>query len=559
MYPVGVAVLLAVVMGMLGGCRGAGGWPAAPAPSPERDAHGPGDGGAGGSGELAAVRSKVRDGQLALREAASGAAIISPSGWPLWRHVVDPAGTLRPEVEVRDVPGGVDVVYTFRNTGDRAMRLGQFSVGGIELGGAVERARIDLDGQMVAVDPEDAHRPLDRVYPGHAYAPVAVLRGRGYAVGVSLNYDVLRHRHLTTVSTFAPGGRFGDGWRVTFAPNVFGHHRDEGDIQPGETRRYTMSVRVMKGARGDDWVRTLEPYRDFFRSVHGGVDYQRDPRPVYATALAQSSAVSASNPRGWAYASTRDPERFGWGPWVEHLEQVASRGFERFLIVAPTGVFKAHPEQNFPFQFTSAWGGMSQAQATLGLLGAFARRHELGLWWGRSTGVMDTWDDGQIEPFDPRNPRHVRRVVEELDGAVEAGATTIGLDAFSNVDPWAGWAFLDIAQQTHPGVKFVVEPMASDLFHNRAASYLWATRVESQAGRQAMGRHVLADYLNPGHETWARVDARAVQSIEGLTRGREVPEAAVEAWVRRAAEWGYVPVVHFALDVTDAHRAAGGQ
>jgi hypothetical protein len=147
-------------------------------------------------------------------------------------------------------------------------------------------------------------------------------------------------------------------------------------------------------------------------------------------------------------------------------------------------------------------------------------------------------------------------VVEEVDGAVDAGATTIGLDAFSGVDPWSGWAFLDIVQSTHPDLKLVIEPMTSDLFHNRAASYLWVTRPTSQSGRQASGRHALADYLNPGHETWGRVDPRAIQSIEGLAKGRPIPEGVVRAWVKRAGEMGYVPVVHFALDIGPEHNAS---
>lgn len=557
MYPFRVAALVVAAVALGGGCQGGGVDGASP--TPERDARTPGVsevGGGGSSARLADVGLTVVGDELRLRDHATGNDIVSPSGWPMWRHVKDRARTLRPEVVAREAEGGVDITYTFRNQGDRAMQIGQFSIGGIMLAGEVERLRIGLDGRMGPVDMNNARQPADTIYPGHAYAPVMVLRDDRYTVGVSLNYDVLEHRHFTTVSSFMPGGREDNGWRITFAPNVFASHRDEGDIQPGQERTYTLSVRIMKGAKGDDWVHTLAPYRDFFRSVHGEVDYQRDPRPVYAFPLAQGAQASATNPRGYTYPTTRDPERFGWGPWVDHLDQVASRGFERFLMIAPTGVFKDHPKTNFPFQFTSPWKTRPGLWGSMGELRAFAQREQLGLWWGRATSVMGAWDDGRHEDFDPKNADHIRRVVEELDGAVEAGARTIGLDAFSGVDPWAGWAFLDIVQATHPDVKFIVEPMTSDLFHNRAGSYLWVTRPPSQAGRAAQGRHLLADYLNPGHETWGRIDPRAIQSLEGLTKGERIPENAVESWVRRAAEWGYVPVVHFAMDVGARHRAA---
>src|SRR6185295_4481182 len=87
-------------------------------------------------------------------------------------------------------------------------------------------------------------------------------------------------------------------------------------LKPNEWRRYVVSVRVTTNPA--EWIRTLVPYRNYFRWVYGGVRYQRDPNPVWGTMMSDPSWCSASNPLGWL--SDR-PDLNGWAATARVLRE----------------------------------------------------------------------------------------------------------------------------------------------------------------------------------------------------------------------------------------------
>jgi hypothetical protein len=177
---------------------------------------------------------------------------------------------------------------------------------------------------------------------------------------------------------------------------------------------------------------------------------------------------------------------------------------------------------------------------------------EFGLWWGRSTEVMRTWDTASRENFDPNRPAHVAEAMEELALPKQIGVTAIGLDTFNAMPAWKQHQWLKRMQRELPGAKFIIEPITCDFMHQLAPMYVLGTRWNSQDGVEFKNPHYLADFLNPGHEIWAMIDQAHVR--EDLGRAATAEE--MRDVLRRFAGMGYVPLEHWRYPIDASIKAA---
>jgi hypothetical protein len=169
------------------------------------------------------------------------------------------------------------------------------------------------------------------------------------------------------------------------------------------------------------------------------------------------------------------------------------------MLWAPTGVYCTHPENNYPDQFMTQMLAVPMMEATRSaLLDIPAAGLQFGTWWGRSTLLTRPWDSPTVVPLDPTNPQHRDLAFTELDMAIALGSQEIGLDAFGiGMHDWGAYAWLPQLQAHAPGVRFITEGLASDFVHTLAPSYTVSTYTPQP--------HVLADFLNPGHEIWSQI------------------------------------------------------
>lgn len=506
--------------------------------------------------------------QIMMRDAGTGAAIQMPRGPSL--HVVRPgADTVIPQIEVRNQPSGYDVVYTFRNEKAFARPAGALNVGVLTLGQNIKTQNFRVEGKTVDIQ---ATRPVPVqpwCYPGYLYSPVAVLRNGQYAVGVSLHYPILEYKHdvglrITSPTGAASIGEGGRGWNVQFRLNNFGDEADyfgsvinDRFMNPGEQRTYVVSVRVTKTP--NEWIRTLLPYRSYFEYLYGGVHYTRDSRPIRGVSVAGQWLATSSNPMGFAEPPVR-PDVHGWGPWASRLKNMKATT-ERVMMWAPSGVFRVNRNLNYPFRFTSRWTEVPRMNDAMAQLKTVPEAGvELGLWWGRSSQVMRSWDTNRIEWLDPDNPEHVQIAFRELDLAVQAGATLIGLDYYfpgRETPLWKLYSWMQMMQQRAPGVKFITEARNCDVMHSIAPTLfdVYPTAEEVRAGEAPVRitePFYLADFLLPGHETWGALAFDRVRDRRGT------PMSATEqrAEMTRASAAGYSIVAFNMEQLASGYDAA---
>src|SRR5207249_3767796 len=138
-------------------------------------------------------------------------------------------------------------------------------------------------------------------YPGELYSPAVVLSNEDYAVGLSIQYPVLEARHEVRLGlTGIPGAAGANtcAWVARFQLGGTTQRLAHGaEIGAGQTRTYVVSLRVCASPK--EWVRTLLPYREFFRATYGGVRYARRPEPIMSVAMSDPALLSRQNARGW--------------------------------------------------------------------------------------------------------------------------------------------------------------------------------------------------------------------------------------------------------------------
>ncbi|MGQ0627710.1 MAG: immunoglobulin domain-containing protein, partial [Phycisphaerales bacterium] len=509
-------------------------------------------------------------GQITSVDANSGRVLISPnavSNWgPTWVPIYE---SLPPQRTLIERPDGFDIVYSFHNTGTTPRSVGSFYLPGIRFGQVVQMRDFLTDGKVRVLDHQNQNYfGGGNVYPGSWYSPAMVVSDGDYTIGVSLQFPLLDYKHHTFIRMESPGGASlvgGRNWMVRFDVNPTTNvdwmplFSWDGEIPPGGRRTYTMTVRVQRSAAGQhpqSWLRTLNPYREYFQCTYGaGPQYTRDPRPVLGQSLAFESELGPSNTLGFAYSNLR-PDVNGWGPWRTLLDLRANQGWNRITLWAPTGLFNVHRNRNFPFLFTSHWQNVPAIRDSLSQLAGFAGpsgnptgQRRLGLWWGRAAEVMNTWDPAVSYLLDPARPDHRAAAVREMNGAVAVNATDIGLDTFIALPQWKGYGWLNQLRATYPGAKFIVEPMPSDLLHTLGAGFMIATRPANEQWLAATNPHYLADFLVPGHETWGSI-LHVEPSEFGLPPGSALSDANMRTLYSRVAGWGYVPQTYTPAPLT---------
>ncbi|TVQ32392.1 MAG: hypothetical protein EA376_05855 [Phycisphaeraceae bacterium] len=505
----------------------------------------------------AIVNTTVQQGKIEMRDASTGAPILMQRDRKL--HVANPEhNTITPTIERRPQPTGFDLVYSYHNSSSTPKALGAVEVGVLTLGQQITYQDFRFDGKPAVGDTRQPRAYSAWTYPNRWYSPVFVMRNDDIAVGVSLQYPMLEYKHQVRTEMWSPGGgssvgEGGRGWAVQFRFDNFGNEnpgsriRDESFLAPGERRTYVVSVRVTRNP--EEWVRTLLPYRDYFRSLYGGVRYSRDPRPVLGVTVAGAWRASADNKFGFAGPNRFRPDLHGWKPWVDNIFNEIQNGPERLMLWAPSGVYHENRENNFPFQFTSNWMTSASEGAMLRNAPQQLRRFsqagvELGLWWGRSSEYMDQWDTPHAERIEMDNSEHMDAVLRELDLAVQAGATVIGLDAVFKSALWEVYERIEMMQERHPHVRFVTEGRSADLFHTLAPTWfdLYVTArfdVDPADARQLTTPFYLADFLLPGHETWVGVMHTRLENA----LGREPTNQELVNDVENMLDMGYVPVL----------------
>jgi len=446
--------------------------------------------------------------------------IISPSRRPIVSGFEG-----RHSIELVPQPDGADLRVTLHNPSSASIPCGDFYIGGIRLNNRITYYDMRNDARPVALDNHGGpffHRSF--VYPNQTYSPVAVFGDRRYTFGISLLYPILEYEHNVELQLESPGGGFtlgGTNWEQRL--------RIQGQLAPGETRTYVITIRVVPA--GENWLRTLVPYRDYFNGLYGGVRYTRDPRPVLHYVAAQTDSISPSNPYGF-FQPKRRPDIYGWKPTADYLRERAREGWQRVMIWTPTGLFQHNQRFNYPFLFMTQMRNVPAMNSSMGELRGLASDMQVGYWWGNSQLVLDSWNTDTGEPFDPDNPDHVRRGFAELDLAVSLGATTIGLDTFGRTPVWDSYRWLEMMRERAPGVTFITEPVRADILHTLAPTLVFASKGRAQTPK------ILADFLLPGHETWGLIRFGDIEA----DLGRPLSQAERHAEVVRVAALGYVPV-----------------
>lgn len=495
----------------------------------------------------ALVRAEAVGGdQVRMTDARDGTVLMDARGLSLFHARND---AITPTIQVNPQPTGFDVVYTFHNDAASPRPPAAMRVGIITLGQQIRYRDMCAVQRAVPVDVE-TYRVQSRAYPDNLYSPVAVLENDRYAVGVSFHYPLMEYKHDVVVSLRTPGnqgtGPGGRGWEVRFDVAQDARAVYPAVVAPGGSRTYVVSVRVTDVPA--EWVRTLVPYRNYYRSLYGGVQYERQITPIVGMSMANSMHISADNPDGWG-TPRRRPDLHGWGPWARFLT-TDRRDWNSILLWNGSGLYARNRHNNFPPQFTSHWlDNPKTATATderIGLPTVAANGQSLGLWWGRAAQYAPMWDAPTLTPLSIHNPTHVQAALRELDLAVQAGASFIGLDAFIHryMPVWDQESWLQTMRDRAPGVRFCIEPSTCDVLHRLVPTFEngWTTgpvNIFPDDLYNITNPFYMADFLLPGHETWAAL--RWVRWREAT--GHEAPMDVILADIQRHADWGFRTVV----------------
>lgn len=483
------------------------------------------------------VNCRVVDGQLEVRDAASGAFLISAQGL---RLVQGSGAGVTSELIVQSQPTGADLIVKLTNTSSDPQPAGSLSTGAYNLGTDIEHLDPRGVARMVAINGAASGSPsFGSSYPDDCYAPVMVLKNAKMAIGISLLYPAMQYKHDIATSirgtTDASAGAAGPGWIHTFslsngdqaAPK---HLHHPALIPPGESRTYVISIRITREPA--DWITTLTPYRDYFRELYGGVQYMRRTAPVRGFMASSPDEASEQNPLG--YRPDLRPDLNGWGSTVDLL---TGSDWKHQMIWGLSGISRAHSQPNYPYLAASPLRS-NPALATIfdpaaGLAKAAQGGREVGVWWGHSLEICAQWGSATSTTFNPEVVEHRDAQLREVQALYDTGARCIALGDFSHrlTPVWTTIPWMRDMQGRFPGLTFVTAPAMCDLLH--VASPSWAQNPE---GALPSGANVLADFLVPGHETWVTMNGP-------LNKRPAPPLAALESDIRRLASWGNVPVV----------------
>ncbi|MFI4893795.1 MAG: hypothetical protein ACIAQ0_10235 [Phycisphaerales bacterium JB058] len=483
--------------------------------------------------------------------------------------------SILPEIEtVRVGDTGYDLVCVYRNTKSTPQPLARLTIGALTLGPEVQYLNVHRGSTIVDIT-HKSFTPQAWRYPSEAFSPATVLMNKEVAVGVSLLYPVTEYRHDVLVGVSNAGGVFrgpdgAEGWTVSFDLSQPPYNNPNtalaypAKLKPGEERTYTVAVRTMKRTRlprsvtdQQDWLETLLPYREYFQKQFGGVTYKRNPDAVLACEVANVSAMRTDNPRGFLGDKATRPDLNGFGPFMNYIR--AKEGFRRVMLWAPSGLYNKNREHNYPPQFTLGWDDIPLLRTTYRQLTRLPRTGiQLGLWWGRATQHASTWDPEKLEPLDLENRDHLRNITQQLSMADRAGSTLIGLDGLNHwlVPAWDQLRLIRAMRRVYPSMTFVAEPMCADFIQVDAPGFMiaYAAKKGARSDRdfhKLKTPHYLADFLMPGHESWAYFRYSEIQRV----RPGNISSARVQSDASALAKLGFVPVIVSTVNLSDPDRA----
>lgn len=510
-----------------------------------------------GSGDQIVDIERVDD-RLVVRDSGSGAVLFEQVAGFGVKRPTDKGDLVDAEVRIDEHPDGFDIVLDYENDArtsrfPAAIWLARFKFG--EDAWTFKQAFRLETLRLRASD----FNSRSEVYPQDAYSPVVVVGNATHALGVSVQYPLMQYQHDIRLGLVHQKRGPQAGWNIwiDFQNHGSGDRLDAltsaRPLAPGESRRYVVSVRWT--VRPTEWVRTLEPYRDYFRAMYGGVRYRPDLKNIQGFVLAQASAVSASNPYGYAIGGGR-PDVDGWDEIVDRLK--TRRGWDAIMMWQATGFYPSGSSHNMPSLFA---GPLARRASIRGALDpdafpAAAAVRDIGLWWGMSAMVHKRWNpgDSDVEPLDPDNPAHRRYAFDQLDIAERAGVTLIGFDAHTHrrTPVWKTYAWIHDLRDRYPRMRFVIEPLGCDVLQTVAGSWVeaseWPDNPRSAEDFLAVdGPHVLADFLLPGRELMG------AYRFDFLRREFDRPETAAEVAriTRQLAAWGYTPLIFGGPHLTD--------
>ncbi len=514
---------------------------------------------------------------LASVSAAIEVSGTSASGWTLgrdgespiissWRPMMMLSSGLKLDTQVKAVAHGLDIEWTVTNSSHRDAQLPGLPLPTLNLGSEIVAMDFYRSGWPQRLTQDGPNTRMQGVYPGTLYSPVAVAMTTRIAVGVTVQYPVLEYQHECSLAIVAAGD---DAWslELIFAGRLadsVGSIRRPATVPAGATRTWKATIRAT--AKPLEWLDTLEPYRSYFLSKYGGVTYTRNTKPIRGMILAFSKRQSQDNPSGWIEAANR-PDQNGYASVVSLLQQSFAQA-ERSILWAPTGRALDNQTLNLPFRFTSHWTSdgpnspMSDAPRLLREVATSPQR-QWGLWWGHSMQTTSAWDTPPQKVLNPHDPAQVAVAMGELRGALDAGATIIGLDAFTTglAGEWDRLTWLQMLKKAAPDASFCVEGLCSDILHRLAPTWIDLYRANpDRFGGELMirGRFILADWLLPGHETWAGMlfDRSTDPAVHAAAANAAQARMTV---VRSVAYDGYVPVVFADLPVRNVIVSGTGE
>lgn len=464
---------------------------------------------------------------------------------------------------------GFDLVITVTNSSSVTRPIGHMRLTGLSFGSSPANTSAvyrdpQFGGKAVSLSGDDPDH--NRQYPGRLYAPVHVLEVDGYTLGLSVQYPILEYEHTITFGTRYDN----DAWTILFIPNKYyinsssnsaQDYNADANIAPGEIREYVVSVRIHKSSCCDDtneWVRTLRPYKRYFKALYGPVRYARDDDPVNGFNIAAPGQYSLTNEYSFTHSSTRAPDDYGWygstgtNGWVPlMLEGSSQYGWDRTMLWAAGGRYPpATPNLNLPPQFTSEWANMTNADTNDLDDYPNGSNRTLGLWWGHAGSYPDAWPATSLTTLDPANSTHTSFVTNEMQGALDADADEIGLDAFKVMKVWDSYWWLQELQDTYPGIRFITENQHCDLMHTLAPTFAEANNDDGYKYPEGIP---LVDFLNADHEFWGQARRDLLEDYLGhAPSGTEI-----DTFLNTVAGFGFVPV--YMSDVnSDIDRSGGG-
>ncbi|TVQ61994.1 MAG: hypothetical protein EA378_05885 [Phycisphaerales bacterium] len=394
------------------------------------------------------------------------------------------------------------------------------------------------------------------------------------------------------------------------SPSKNGRPNPDEFLSYGETKSLIVTLRLDPRAavslNGNDWMSTLLPYRRHFRHLYSDVRYTQDPRPMagatmaFATSTERCPVTGNRNPYGFAgglAAIHNRPNQDGFTDIVNQSWLASGgyydKGWPRMMLWKGSGEYNAG---GMAWQITTNWKAANQVASSdpsqyrnapcfsttdiENSLPELAKIYsddpedprELGLWWGRATryvpngyaGTAFEWPPaGGQSNIDRNNPIHTGSAFLELEGAYDVNATFIGLDAcFTHMRASDLYWWIDEMTEAwdtfgegHPSVRFMTELGTADFIHTKASAFFYYDLASAYSDNTPLPQNVvLADFLNPGHESFGGIQRPGFSGSINPTETGKVAEAIVQD--------GMIPLIILPpheLTVIDPTKHYGGQ